>query len=102
MKFKSVVFLSLILFTSGCSFFGFSRHTVSGLICRENFEIGQQCTVFDPILKQQVSIDPNNGVMTTCNIDKNNLNYYLCFYTYSDSMGNTWNGRIFRETRKQE
>ena len=97
MRVSVILMVSIVLSLSGCTFFGFSHHTVSGLICRSNFEVGQQCTVFDSILKQQVPIDPNNGVMTTCNVDKNNLNYYLCFYTYSDSMGNIWNGKIFKE-----
>ena len=96
MRVNVLVMALIVLSLSGCTFFGFSHHTVSGLICRSNFEIGQQCTIFDPFLKEQVPIDPNNGVITTC--DKNGI----CFYTYTDSMGNTWNGKVFREKREKQ
>lgn len=85
MVLKRLLLALALLSTTGCA-----CHTVSGLICRSNFEMGQQCTVYDPILKQQVPIDPD-GVVVTCDKAK------TCFYTYTDSMGNTWNGKLFTE-----
>ena len=90
MRFKLLTVL-VVLVLSGCTLFGFGHCTVSGLICKENFETGQTCTVYDPILKHQVPIDPNIGVITTCN------NEGMCYYTYTDSMNNMWNGKSFRE-----
>ena len=86
----------IILILSGCTFFGFGHQTVSGLICRDNFETGQQCTVFDPILKEQVPIDPIN-VITTCDLESANAKEYVCYYTYTDSMNNTWKSKTFKE-----
>ena len=91
-----ILFLSFIC--TGCSFFGFGHKTVSGLVCKSNFELGQQCTIFDPILKTQVEIDPNNGVLITCNLSVNKK-YYNCYYTYSDAMGNSWSGKVFKESK---
>jgi len=91
---KSITFLLIILSFSGCTFFGFGHHTVSGLICKENFEIGEQCTVFDPILRQQVPIDPSN-VWTICTAI--NDKQQRCAYTYTDSMNDTWSSEPFIE-----
>ena len=99
---RVIVSIMLIIFgaasLSGCTFFGFSHKTVSGLICKENFEIGQQCIVYDPLLRQQVPIDPISGVSTTCNLSVDKK-YYNCYYTYSDAMGNSWSGKLFRENK---
>ena len=98
MRFKLFTLISLLFICTGCTFFVFGHKTVSGLVCKSNFELGQQCTIFDPILKTQVEIDPNNGVLITCNLSVNKK-YYNCYYTYSDAMGNSWSGKVFKESK---
>ena len=51
---------------------GCAHRTVSGLICRDNIETGQWCTIYDPKLRQMCPIDPAY-VTVTCDIYKYNI-----------------------------
>jgi hypothetical protein len=97
MAYFVIIISILISGLSGCTFYGFGQHTVSGLVCQDNFETGQQCTLYDPVYEQQVAIDPNS-VITTCDSDRTKT-VHTCYYSYTDAMGTTWNSKTFQEKR---
>ena len=82
---KIIILIAIIMIASGCA-----MKTVSGLTCKSDFERGQTCTIYDPVFKKQVPIDPM-GVTVVCNSNK------LCNYIYVDSMRTVWEGKQFKE-----
>ena len=86
---KNLHIILLLITLSGCTL-----PTVSGLSCRSDFEIGQRCFVYDPILKKQVTITMSHISVACTPIDKKKQS---CAYTYTDDLNSTWTGTPFIE-----
>ena len=71
------------------------------------WEGGTYCTVYDPVLKQQVPIDVNTGVVNSCSTTTHSCTVYLiektqcytCQSTFTDSMGNSWTTKAYDERK---
>lgn len=108
---KKIIGLALVvMILNGCCLLGFNQtyKEYNNQVTCTNYTCGfgeDTCTVYDPILKQQVLISETTGIVSTCSTQTHPCIVYLfehaqcytCQSTYADSMGNSWNGASYNE-----
>jgi len=108
-----VLLLIVMVYCTGCCmFFPQTWKDYNGQVkCTETgicgFGGGGNCTVYDPVLKQQVPISESTGVVNSCNTTTHTCTVYLfehaqcytCQSTFTDSMGNTWTTKAYNEEK---
>jgi pyrimidine deaminase RibD-like protein len=100
-----IIVLSISL--SGC-LFRYSGTYNAGQVHCSGFSFSDApatCTVYDPILKEQVPISESDGINTVCTPLQPctvelwyKTQCHVCQATYTDSMGNTFQGKQFNVT----